>query len=64
MKFTAKAEQSTKERDAGLVNDLYRKSRYERTDENKQTYANAAEWFTKKHKCDWQEWLPDQEIKR
>lgn len=61
MKFSKTIEENALERDAGLVQELFRKSRWNRTGKNQEAFEKAQKWFVDKHHCGWQDFAKEQE---
>lgn len=61
MRFAKEVEVDSKLRDAGLVQELYKKSRHIRNEMTQQRFEQCQEWFLKKHKCGWQDFVKPEE---
>lgn len=61
MHFAKEVESDTRGRDAGLVQELYKKSRHIRTNITQQRFEAVQDWFLKKHKCEWQGFVKPEE---
>ena len=57
MRFAKEIEADSKVRDAGLVQELLKKSKDFRTEITQQRFEQCQDWFLKKHKCVWQDFV-------
>lgn len=61
MRYSKNLEADTKERDAALVNELWRACFYAWSEGKVEKFDAAAAWFQKKHECHWQEHVKPEE---
>lgn len=61
MKYAKILDQNTAERDANMVQELFKNSRHTRTEANQKKYEQAEIWFEKKHHAQWQEFATEKE---